>query len=166
MSARLSPSDLEAYCRAQGVAARLHRLDVPTPTVPDAAAAVATTPERIVKSLVFLARGEPLLVVAAGEGRVRYPLLARALGVNRKELRFATAEEALEITGFPVGAMPPFGHARPLATLLDDASLPASGAVFGGGGAVDALMEVEVAELERATGGRRVSLTEAAAEAR
>lgn len=157
----LTPTDLEAFCRARGLAARLHRLSVPTPTVPDAAAAVGTEPERVVKSLVFLVRGEPLLVIAAGEGRVRYPLLARAAGVNRKELRFATPAEALEISGYPVGAMPPFGHRRELPTLIDEASVPGAGRLFGGGGAVDALLELDAGTLPSVTGGRRVPLTRA-----
>src|SRR5690554_4788683 len=120
MPEQLTESDLEEFCRRHGVPARLHRLDVPTPTVPDAAVAVGPEPGRIVKSLVFLAGGEPLLVVAAGEARVSYPLLAAALGLGRKQVRFATPDEALLVTGFRVGAMPPFGHRAPLPTLLDD----------------------------------------------
>lgn len=152
--------DLVAFCEARGLNARVHRLSVPTPTVPDAAAAVGTEPERIAKSLVFLVNGEPLLVIAAGEGRIRYPLLAAALEVSRKRVRFATAGEALAITGYPVGAMPPFGHRLVLPTLVDDVSVPASGRIFAGGGSVSALLEVDAAELLAVSGGRRVALTE------
>ena len=159
--AALTESDLEEFCRRHGVPARLHRLGVPTPTVPDAAAAVGTEPGRIVKSLVFLALGEPLLVVAAGESRVSYPLLAAALGVGRKQVRFASPEEALLVTGYRVGAMPPFGHLRELPTLVDEVTVPASGAVFGGGGGVSALIEVEAAVLHEVTRARRVPLTRA-----
>src|SRR5690606_23874713 len=72
----LTEVDLERFCEVNRVAATLHRLSVPTSTVADAAAAVGTDTGRIVKSLVFLADGEPVLAVAAGEGRVTYPLLA------------------------------------------------------------------------------------------
>lgn len=159
--ATLTESDLEEFCRRHGVPARLHRLDVPTPTVPDAAAAVGTEPDRIVKSLVFLSRGEPLLVVAAGESRVSYPLLAAALGVSRKQVRFATPDEALLITGYRVGAMPPFGHRVELPTLVDEATVPTEGAVFAGGGGLSALMEVDVAVLHEVTGARRLPLSRA-----
>ena len=155
----LTEADLEAFCRERGLAARLHRLDVPTPTVPDAAAAVGTEPGRIVKSLVFLAAGAPLLVVAAGESRVAYPLLAGALEISRKRLRFATAEEALAITGYRVGAMPPFGHRTPLPTLVDALTVPESGTVFAGGGGVSALLELDAADLGAVTGARRVALS-------
>ena len=146
----LTEADLEAFCRERGLAARLHRLDVPTPTVPDAAAAVGTEPGRIVKSLVFL---------AAGESRVAYPLLAGALEISRKRLRFATAEEALAITGYRVGAMPPFGHRTPLPTLVDALPVPESGTVFAGGGGVSALLELDAADLGTVTGARRVALS-------
>lgn len=161
--ATLTESDLEEFCRRHGVPARLHRLDVPTPTVPDAAAAVGTEPDRIVKSLVFLSRGEPLLVVAAGESRVSYPLLAAALGVSRKQVRFATPDEALLITGYRVGAMPPFGHRVELPTLVDEATVPTEGAVFAGGGGLSALMEVDAAVLHEVTGARRLPLSRAEA---
>lgn len=156
----LQVDDLAAYCEANGLNARVHRLSVPTLTVPDAAAAVGTEPERIAKSLVFLVNGEPLLVVAAGEGRIRCPLLAAALGVSRKRVRFATAEEALRITGYPVGAMPPFGHRQALPTLVDELTVPSSGRVYAGGGSVSALLEVDVAELLAVSGGKWVPLTE------
>lgn len=151
--------DLEAYCRDQGLSARLLRLDVPTPTVPAAAAALGVAVDRIVKSLVFLVNGEPTLVIAAGEGRVSYTALARALGVSRRALRFASAEQALDITGYRTGAMPPFGHHRPLPTLLDDASVPNDGVVYGGGGDVSALLEVDVNELTGVTAARKAALT-------
>src|SRR5690606_2876781 len=94
-----------------------------------------------------------------GESRVAYPLLAGALGIGRKRLRFATAEEALAITGYRVGAMPPFGHRTPLPTLVDALMVPESGTVFAGGGSVSALLELDAADLAAATGARRVALS-------
>lgn len=152
-------SDVEAFCRTNGLAARLHRLDVPTPTVAAAAQALGVTPERIVKSLVFLVEGAPMVVIAAGESRIAYPALARALGVSRRQLRFATADQALAITGYRVGAMPPFGHRQAFPTWIDATTVPEGGVVFGGGGDVSALLEVDVNELTIVTDARRAALT-------
>lgn len=138
----------------------MHRLNEPTPTVPAAAAAIGVSPEQIVKSLLFLADGQPVLAVAAGNGRVRYSLLARATGVGRKQLRFATPEQALAITGFAVGAMPAFGHRNPLPTYVDDVSVPVSGSLFMGGGGQSELLEVDAVELLAVSAARRVALTE------
>lgn len=156
----LSPADLEAFCARRGVMATMHRLSEPTPTVPAAAAAIGVTPEQIVKSLLFLAGGQPVLVVAAGHGRVRYSLLARATGVGRKQLRFATPEQAIAITGYPVGAMPAFGHRTPLTTYVDDVSVPSSGALFMGGGGLSELLEVDAVDLLSVSAAQRVALTE------
>ncbi len=155
----LTEADLEEFCSRNAVPSRLHRLEALTPTVPDAAAALGTEPERIVKSLVFLAEGEPLLVVVAGESRVSYPLLASALGLSRKRLRFATPDEALAITGYRVGSMPPFGHRVQLPTLVDAATVPVSGPVYGGGGGLSSLLEVDAADLHEVTEARRAALT-------
>lgn len=155
----LGSSDVLAFCAARGVSARLHTLSVETRTVADAAAALGADTDAIVKSLVFMAAGEPVLVVAAGTARVNYPLVAAALGLSRRAVRFAGADEALEITGFPVGGMPPFGHRAKLRTLLDATTVPRSGTVFAGGGTLESLIELAAATLPAACDGVWAPLT-------
>lgn len=155
----LTEEDLERFCEVNGVEAKLHRLSVPTPTVSDAAAAVGADPGSIVKSLVFLADGEPLLIIAAGESRVAYPLLAEVLGIGRKRIRFATADEALAVTGYRVGAMPPFGHRVQLPTFIDSKTVPESGTVFAGGGGVSALLELDAGDMHDVASARRTALS-------
>lgn len=158
--APLGDADLRAFVAARSLPARLVYPGAPTPTVPAAAAALGVAPERIVKSLVFLARGEPRLVVAAGERRIAYGRLAAALEVSRRRLRLASPEEALEITGFAVGAMPPFGHRAALPTLVDALSVPETGLVYCGGGARDALLELPAETLVEVAAARRAPLTQ------
>ncbi|MEJ2287550.1 MAG: YbaK/EbsC family protein [Deinococcales bacterium] len=183
-TAPLSDRDLAAYLHAHGVSAELVRPGVPTPTVPEAARALGVGPEAIVKSLVFEIAGQragdaanngsavdavedgrqPLLVIAAGEARVRMPALARALGTSRRALRLASPERTLELTGYAVGSMPPFGHRRVLPTLVDSLSVPTEGVVFAGGGGRDVLLRVPVDTLLGLTRARRLPLTAQAAE--
>lgn len=155
----LDDGDLMAWVARHGVAARLVVPGAPTPTVPEAAAALGVRTEQVLKSLVFLVLGEPHLVIAAGEDRVRYPALAAAWGVGRRQVRMATADEALAITGYEVGAMPPFGHRSALPTLLDAHRIVPGLRVFAGGGTRTALLEVQTDELLRVTDGRSVPLT-------
>lgn len=145
--ARLGDQHLAAFIHAEGLDAELHYPGVPTPTVPDAARAMGVSPGTIIKSLLFVAGERPLLVIAAGEVRVGYRRLAQALGVSRRRLRLASPDETLAWSGFPVGAMPPFGHRRPLVTLVDSASVPRDGVVYGGGGTDHALLRVSVEAL-------------------
>lgn len=154
----LGETELMRFVAECGLEAERVVPGVPTPTVAAAAAAVGAEPSAIVKSLLFLAEGEPTLVVAAGEGRVDLRALAAALGVSRRKLRFADADRALAIAGYPIGGMPPIGHRRPLPTLIDRDSVPTSGTLWAGGGSRRALLRVDAAALLAAIGGTPVPL--------
>ncbi len=161
----LSEHDLAAFLRDHELAAELVHPGVPTPTVPDAARALGVRPDAIVKSLVFEADlpdtgRQPVLVIAAGEARVRMRALARALGIDRRAVRLASPERTRAITGYAVGSMPPFGHRAPLPTLVDSLSVPESGVVYGGGGEHDVLLRVPVDALLSVTRARRLPLTD------
>lgn len=157
----LNDQELQRFITQHGIEATLVYPDRPTPTVPAAAAALGVRPQEIIKSLVFIAKGEPLLVIAAGEARVNYKRLREELGLSRRKLRLAMAEEALQITGFAVGAMPPFGHLNPLSTIIDSLSVPAQEGklLYGGGGTQAAMLRLSVATLRTVTQGRWLPLT-------
>jgi prolyl-tRNA editing enzyme YbaK/EbsC (Cys-tRNA(Pro) deacylase) len=76
-----------------------------------AAAALGCEVGQIVKSLVFVRDGEPLMVLCAGDRRV---------AADRLGLTPANADQARAATGFAIGGIPPLGHATPLATLIDE----------------------------------------------
>src|SRR2546425_6177774 len=97
--------------RQLGLEVEVRTLDEPTRTVAEAAEAVGTDPSQIAKSLVFVADGEPLVVVASGGHRVDPDLLAVAC--DCAEVRQASADEVQAATGFKVGGVPPFGHGLP-----------------------------------------------------
>jgi prolyl-tRNA editing enzyme YbaK/EbsC (Cys-tRNA(Pro) deacylase) len=156
----MTDEHLKAFITTQGIAAELVYAAAPTPTVSAAAQALDVPAERIVKSLVFIADGVPVLVVAAGESRISHRRLRDVLGVARKRLRMATAQEALTITGFEVGAMPPFGHGEPLPTLLDSLTVtPEAKVLFGGGGTKTAMLKVDYDTLVNVTQARCLPLT-------
>jgi prolyl-tRNA editing enzyme YbaK/EbsC (Cys-tRNA(Pro) deacylase) len=158
--------DLAEFLGATGVAGEILRLPEHTPTVESAARALGTTVERIAKSVLFL-MGEasvPVVVVANGTLRVDYKRVADHLGVSRRRLRLAGAEEVLAITGYPVGAVPPLGYPCPVRTLVE-ARLLAQPEVYAGGGAIDALMRITPAELVRATQAEVVEVVAAPAAA-
>lgn len=97
-------------------------LDASTHTAADAAAALGVELGQIVKSLVFVAPREgaghePVVCLVAGTNRVDVRLLAAVAG--EPGIRRATAREARELTGFPIGGIPPLGHARPVRVIMD-----------------------------------------------
>jgi prolyl-tRNA editing enzyme YbaK/EbsC (Cys-tRNA(Pro) deacylase) len=107
---------------AQKVQERLHALglDVEVEVLPDstrtaaeAAQAVGCEIGQIVKSLVFVADGGPLMCLCAGDRRVDVAKLGAGV-------RAAKADEVREATGFAIGGVPPLGHDRELPTIVDE----------------------------------------------
>jgi len=155
--AALKPADLASFITAHGIAAEIVPVSVETPTVPAAAAALGVSTGQIIKSLLFVIRGAPVLVIASGETLVDRGILAARFGVGKKQIKLAGAETVLQLTGYPAGGVPPFGHPAPLPTLLDRAVL-AWDAIYGGGGDDRTLLRVAPGELARVTGAEWVDL--------
>ncbi|MBI2238559.1 MAG: YbaK/EbsC family protein [Actinobacteria bacterium] len=135
--------------RALGHDVEVRRFPEGTKTAPDAARAIGVSVGQIVKSLVFMADGVPVLVLTSGSNRVDLARLAGLLGA--REVRRATPEEAREATGYAVGGTPPFGHPRPVRTLLDE-DLLAYEEVWAAAGAPDAVFRTTPEELLGAAG--------------
>jgi Cys-tRNA(Pro) deacylase len=154
----LASQDLQRYIQDNSIAAEILPMAEDTPTVPAAARALGVEVEQIIKSLVFLVDGQPRLVIANGTGKVDERLVARHFGVGRKRVKMARPEQALEITGYLVGAMPPFGHRTRLATVVDPGVLDWPH-IYGGGGQIDAMLRLTPHELVRATGAEVVSVS-------
>ena len=111
------------------VAAAVERgLDVEVQTFPagtrtaaDAAAAIGCDVAQIVKSLVFVVDGAPVVALVGGADRLDEARLASAAG--GREVQRADADLVRTTTGYAVGGVPPFGHAADLRTFVDDALL-------------------------------------------
>lgn len=143
--------------REMGIQAELVRPGVPTPTVASAAQAVGAAPGQILKTLLFLIDGQPILAIANGRAHIDRAKLAAKFGVGKKKVKLARAEQVLEITGYPVGAVPPFGHRSRLRTLIDPGVMRFD-SVYAGGGEIDCLLHTSPKEILRATGGEILAL--------
>ncbi len=101
-----------------GVSYRLHLHPGPVRSLEQAASERGLTPDQIVRSLVFrLEGGDFVMVLMPGPGQVSWPKLRRHLGVTR--LTTATADEVVTVTGYPSGAVSPYGLHRPVRLLAD-----------------------------------------------
>jgi prolyl-tRNA editing enzyme YbaK/EbsC (Cys-tRNA(Pro) deacylase) len=75
-------------------------------------------PEQIVRSIVFrLAEDHFIMVLIAGPGQISWPNLRNYLGQSR--LALATEAQVMEATGYPLGAVSPFGLPEPMRILVD-----------------------------------------------
>lgn len=154
----MTSSDLAAFIAAHNITAEIIRLGAHTPTVEVAAQVLGVQVEQVGKSILFIADEQPVLVIANGTNRVDYKRLAEYLGLPRKRIRIANADQVLEIAGYVVGSMPPFGHKTPLRTLMDARTFEQS-TFYAGGGDIDAMLRVAPSEIARVTQAEKLEVT-------
>jgi prolyl-tRNA editing enzyme YbaK/EbsC (Cys-tRNA(Pro) deacylase) len=122
------------------------RFAATTRTAEDAAREIGTQVERIVKSLVFMGGGEPVVALCSGRSRVDEKLLAGVLGTS--SVRRATADEAKTFTGYAIGGVPPFAHEPPCRVIADEGLLEFD-EVWAAAGLPDAVFPIAPRELVR-----------------
>lgn len=137
----------------------VRELPADTSTAEAAAQAVSAPQGSIVKSLIFLASGAPMLVLVAGDQRADVKRLRAALGLSKKQLRIARPAEVLELTSFEVGGVAPVGHSTPLRTLIDG-SLSRFDTVWAAAGSANAVFPIAYDQLVEITGGEVMDLVE------
>src|ERR1700686_3952642 len=120
-----------------------------TRTATDAARAVGCEVGQIVKSLVFVAGGRPVVALVSGANRLDEDRLASVAG---RPVAKADAGTAREATGYSIGGVPPFGHATDVPVFMDR-DLLGHGVVWAAAGRPDSVFEIspqKLLELSRA----------------
>ena len=75
-------------------------------------------PEQIVRSILFrIGEDEYVMALVAGPAQISWKALRSYLGQSR--LTMADKDEVLQVTGYPIGAIGPFGTATKLRVLVD-----------------------------------------------
>jgi prolyl-tRNA editing enzyme YbaK/EbsC (Cys-tRNA(Pro) deacylase) len=121
-----------------------------TRTAADAARAVGCDVAQIVKSLVFVAAGRPVIALVSGANRLDEKRLGAAAG---EPVTKADAETARAATGYAIGGVPPFGHATEVPVFMDR-DLLGHAMVWAAAGRPDSVFEISperLHELSRAT---------------
>ena len=108
---------LQARLSERGIPIEPREMDASTHTAQQAADALGCGVAAIVKSLLFEADGEPLLVLASGPNRVDTALLGALLGTP---VTMADAKRVKAVTGSSIGGVPPLGHPEALRTIMDE----------------------------------------------
>lgn len=123
-----------------------------TRTAPDAANAIGCHVAQIVKSLLFLVDGQPVLALVSGANRLNEAKLAALCGTSPQNVKRADAETAKTITGFAIGGIPPFGHISTLPVYID-ADLVGFDVVWAAAGTPHSVFAITPHDLIRATQG-------------
>ena len=139
---------VRAYFREQGMEERIREFDTSSATVDLAAAALGCEPQRIAKSLAFMADGHALLVVTAGDAKIDN---SKYKAQFRTKARMLSPQEAETLTGHAVGGVCPFAVPKDVDIYLD-VSLKRFETVFPACGSSSSAIELTIAELERYSG--------------
>jgi prolyl-tRNA editing enzyme YbaK/EbsC (Cys-tRNA(Pro) deacylase) len=136
--------------RLRGATGEVRRLDDSARTAKEAADALGIEVGQIASSLVFLADGDPILVMASGGHRVDTEKLSAIL--DGATITKANADDVRRATGFAIGGVAPVGHPEPLRTIVDIA-LSRYDVVWAAGGHPHYVFPTSYDELLRITAG-------------
>jgi len=142
---------VQTALRERGCVGEVRLLDESARTAAQAATALGCPVAAIASSLVFLADGEPLLVMTSGAHRVDTTAVAALLGVGA--VTKADPDAMRQATGQVIGGVAPIGHPRSLPTLVDS-TLATHDVVWAAAGHAHAVFATTYDELLRLTGGR------------
>ncbi|MBX9824510.1 MAG: Cys-tRNA(Pro) deacylase [Xanthobacteraceae bacterium] len=117
-----------------GIAFKLHEYDY-DPNAGrigmQAAEALGVSPQRLLKTLIAKAGGQPVCVVIASDREVSLKKLAAAAGT--KDAVMLPPAEAERITGYHVGGISPLGQKKRVRVFIDVAAMAHPTIIFNGG---------------------------------
>ena len=131
-------SRFEAWLADSGVGITVKQFPAGTRTAVDAANAIGCEVGQIVKSLVFVAAGRPVVALVSGANRLDEHRLASVAG---HPVAKADADTARDATGYSIGGVPPFGHATDVPVFMDR-DLLGHGVVWAAAGRPDSVFEI------------------------
>jgi Cys-tRNA(Pro)/Cys-tRNA(Cys) deacylase len=117
-----------------GIAFKLHEYDY-DPNAErigmQAADALGVSPQRLLKTLMAKAGGQPVCVVIASDREVSLKKLASAAGA--KDAAMLPPAEAERVTGYHVGGISPLGQKKRVKVFIDAAAMAHPTIIFNGG---------------------------------
>lgn len=137
-----------AHLAKFGLDDQIRELGTSIATVPLAAAALGTEPQRIAKTLSFLVDDAPLLVVTAGDAKVANAPFKARFGVKA---RMIPGDRVEELIGHAVGGVCPFGVNAGVPIYLDE-SLRRFTTVFPACGSDTSAIELTIEQLAHVCG--------------
>ena len=150
------PQRVQAALHELGVEIEVKELDASTRTAQEAADAIGTELGSIVKSLVFLADGQPIIVLVAGDRRADSAHLRELL--EAEKVTIADADQVRQWTGYAIGGVPPVGHTGSVPVWIDR-SLSRFETVYAAAGGPRAIFPITYTQLVELTGGNVADLT-------
>lgn len=145
---------LEKYILDHAIVATQLHFSASCHTAADAAKAVGAQINEIVKSICLIdATGRLVVAIVKAEDKIDLHKVKETLAIPKP--RFATSDEVLAKTGYPVGGVPPFGYD---AIFLLDEHVMKEHIVYAGGGSDHAMIKISSKDLQKANTGEIVHI--------
>ena len=136
---------VKEFFRQYGMEGKVLEFEMSSATVELAAQALHCEPCRIAKTLSFMGKEGPLLVVAAGDAKIDNPKFKAQFGTKPKMLK---PEENVELIGHAIGGVCPFAVNDGVKVYLDE-SMKRFETVFPACGSANSAIELTMEELEK-----------------
>ena len=141
---------LKRFIETNGITAEHLSFEQSCHSVAEAAEAVGTAPDNLVKNICMTdAQGTVIVAIVKGEDRASTSRISKVLETG--QVRTMLPEEMLDKTGYPCGGTPSFGFS---ATFLIDPKVMEKDEVYTGGGSETSLVRVSPQALLQANEGQ------------
>lgn len=141
----MSIEKVRNYFKDFGLEDRIREFDTSSATVELAAAALNCQPERIAKSLSFIVKDKPVIIVTAGDVKIDNKKFKEFFATKAKMIDKDRVEELI---GHEVGGVCPFAVKDSVEVYLDQ-SLKRFDTVFPACGSSNSAIELSIEELEK-----------------
>ena len=133
------------YLKQYGLENKIMEFSVPSATVEEAAKAVNCKEEEIAKTLSFIVKDKPILIVVAGDKKIDNPKYKSEFHTKAKMIPFENVEE---LVGHEVGGVCPFGINENVQVYLDS-SLKRFPIIYPACGSSNSAIKLTIEELEK-----------------
>lgn len=146
---------VQDYIDGFGLGLKVMEMDENTGTSELAAGALGVKVGQIAKTLLFMADGAPVMVVASGDVKIKTNRIKRLTGSSK--VKMADPETVRRITGYNVGGVCPLALPERMKIFLDD-SMKRFPVVYAAAGTSRSALPVTMDQLQEITGGEWADL--------
>jgi Cys-tRNA(Pro)/Cys-tRNA(Cys) deacylase len=145
------PNAVTDELESKGIPFRTFKHPGPVESLRQAARERGQQPGQVIRSILFrISQDEFVMVLVAGSRQVDWRTLRKHIGQSR--LTMASKEEVLEETGYPIGAVSPFGLPKPTRILVDQSVFEQHGEISIGAGERGTTVILKARDLKLALG--------------